>query len=500
MRDSVLVFLTEPVVALSSLAAALTIIEISFSPFRAMARHWRKPERVEIVNLPPASKGQLTVPEFLQIRREMKPDLLAELASADPAEAVILRRRVDELERQIADPDPALEAALAEIANLKTLLEREGSQIGADRLRAAEDAMDRLDFSLADALFAEVEEQQRLEIQTAARAAFGRAEIAETEIRWADAATHYTRAAQLDPTLEALHRATDFTERAGDYARAERLVQDYVTLARAGDDPAALSRALNGHATVLHRLGRYAAAEAIFIQALEIDRKTIGEIHPVYAIHLNNLAGLDWAQGRFAEAEGIYRDALEIDREAIGEVHPGYATHLNNLALVVQKQGRYAEAEGLFRQALDIGRRTIGERHPDYATRLSNLARVVEDQGRYAEAEGLFREASEIDRETNGPGHPDYATCLANLASVLVKLDRQDEARALYEQALTIFRATLPPDHPHIQKVQGHLSRLPWPPFHRRVSQSARHRTAPMYPCCPRRARTRSGRSAPDRR
>jgi tetratricopeptide (TPR) repeat protein len=461
MWDTVWSALTLHAGPLGALAAVLAILAFIFSIFRAVAWLWRKPEQVEIVNLPPAPKGQLTVAEFLQIRREMRADLLAELATADPAEAVILRRRVEELERQIADPDPALAAALAEIANLKARLEREANQIGADRLRAAEDAMDRLDFSLADALFAEVEERQKLEIQTAARAAFGRGEIAEAEIRWADAATHFARAAQLDPTLEALQKATHFTQLAGDYARAERMAQDYVTLARAGDDPAVLLFALDCHGTVLHRLGRYSEAETLIAQALLMVLNTVGAAHPAFSSCLNNLAAVVHAQGRYAGAEKLYLIILEIDRAMIREGHPDHATHLNNLAEAVRAQGRYAEAEELYRKALEIGCATIGEEHPNYATRLNNLALAVQAQARYAEAEGLYREALKIGRATIGERHPIYATRLNNLACVLVKLDRPDDARPLYEQALGILLATLPPDHPDIQKVQEHLSKLP---------------------------------------
>lgn len=80
-------------------------------------------------------------------------------------------------------------------------------------------------------------------------------------------------------------------------------------------------------------------------------------------------------------AEGLYRDALEIGRKTIGEGHPDYAIHLNNLAGVVQAQGRFAEAEGLFREALEIDLKTLGKGHPDYAIDLNNLALVVQAQG-----------------------------------------------------------------------------------------------------------------------
>jgi len=69
-------------------------------------------------------------------------------------------------------------------------------------------------------------------------------------------------------------------------------------------------------------LGRFAEAEALYQQALEIDRATIGEAHPDYAIDLNNLAGVLSDQGKFAEAEPLYQQAIAILETSLGPDHP----------------------------------------------------------------------------------------------------------------------------------------------------------------------------------
>ena len=486
------------VAALVAIGAAILAVVKWGVPFFSK----KPPAPIHSPETPPAG-AKLTIAEFIEIRRQMRANLLEELKIADPSEAVILRARVDELERQIADPDPALAAALEENARLKARLTREGNLIGADRLRAASAAVDRLDYRLADDIFAEIEERQKIEVQIAARAAFGRGEIAEAEVRWHDAATHYARAASLDSKAETLRKAAHFAQLAGEYARAERLAADYLALARAGDDPKTLSLALDGCASVawllgrheeaegmfcealaiVHALlgeghpdygarlnnlgnvvqaqGRHAEAERLFRQGLEIGRATLGERHPDYATRLNNLGNVVQAQGRHTEAEELFRQALEIGRATIGERHPDYAIRLNNLGSVVLAQGRHAEAEELFREALEIGRATMGEKHPDYAIRLNNLGSVVRSQGRLAEAEGLYRKSLEIGRATIGAGHPDYARCLLNLGAVLAEMKRFDEASEMLNDSLTILRATLPPDHPNIAQVEQSLANLP---------------------------------------
>ena len=396
--EVILAFLAEYGVELGGAAAGLAILETVFKPFRRIFG------RTETVKLDEETKEALaptkakdgpalTIPEFIRVRRELKADLEDELTRADETEKTQLRARIAELESQIANPDKSLAEAKKRITDLEALLDRSGNDIGGDRINEAKAALEQGDYSLADDIFAEIEARNDMAVQESARAAYGRGEVAEAEVRWADAANHYERSANLAPSFDALRKASDYCERAGHYDKALRYSADLVTLAKQNETPERHATALNEHAVNTRAVGRFAEAEGLYRQALEIDRATIGEAHPDYASGLNNLAMVVDDQGRFADAEELYRQALKIDRATIGEAHPDYAIHLNNLALVVKDRGRFEEAEGFFRQALEFGRATIGEAHPAYATRLNNLAGAVRDQGRFEEARPLFQQA-----------------------------------------------------------------------------------------------------------
>ncbi|MDF5737306.1 tetratricopeptide repeat protein, partial [Nostoc sp. S13] len=70
----------------------------------------------------------------------------------------------------------------------------------------------------------------------------------------------------------------------------------------------------------------------------------------------------------------LYIQALALSRKLLGEEHPSVATSLNNLALLYNSQGRYSEAEPLYIQALDICEQRLGANHPNTVTVRENLA------------------------------------------------------------------------------------------------------------------------------
>ena len=59
----------------------------------------------------------------------------------------------------------------------------------------------------------------------------------------------------------------------------------------------------------------------------------------------------------------MFLKALALRRRILGEDHSHTATSYNNLALLLKTQGKYTEAEPLYQKSLDIRRRTLGEDH-----------------------------------------------------------------------------------------------------------------------------------------
>ncbi len=127
----------------------------------------------------------------------------AALATASEDERTRLEGQRAEIARRLADVEGALKKREEKIRELEALLAREGNEIGGDQLAEARAALQRGDFSKADALFAEIEARAQMAVQSAARAAYGRGEIAEEQVRWANAAAHYARAAGLEPSYGA---------------------------------------------------------------------------------------------------------------------------------------------------------------------------------------------------------------------------------------------------------------------------------------------------------
>ena len=91
-----------------------------------------------------------------------------------------------------------------------------------------------------------------------------------------------------------------------------------------------------------------------------------------YANHLSNLALVYGSQGKYIEAEELYKQAVEIDKKTIGENHPNFAIRLNNLGGMYHEWGQEENdrvklelAQKYLQQALTICTEKLGRDHPN---------------------------------------------------------------------------------------------------------------------------------------
>ncbi len=96
----------------------------------------------------------------------------------------------------------------------------------------------------------------------------------------------------------------------------------------------------------------------------------------------HNLGGCRFRDGKYAEAERIEREVLDVMRRVLGEEHPDALASANNLALSLSYQGKHADAERINREVLGLERRTIGFEHPDTLMSASKLALSLSKKGK----------------------------------------------------------------------------------------------------------------------
>jgi serine/threonine-protein kinase len=244
----------------------------------------------------------------------------------------------------------------------------------------------------------------------------------------------------------------------GDYVGAEAAS---AALERIGTDRAPLDRAeiLSQHGDLLSHLGRFAEAEPLLREAVDLQRTFGSAKGPGFASATTMLADMLTQAGRMPEAEDQHRAALAVWMECAPQ-SDGAASALNNLANVLQRRDKFDEAEADYRRALAIDDALHGLDHPDVATTLQGLGVVLTTRAAYVEAEAVLHQAWDIAQARLGPDHPMGASIAFSLAVVMEKEGRDEEAEALSREGLRIRIATLGENHAVVARAMGNLGGL----------------------------------------
>jgi hypothetical protein len=94
-------------------------------------------------------------------------------------------------------------------------------------------------------------------------------------------------------------------------------------------------------------MGRYEAAEPLYLRSLAIREKQLGPDHPDTGGSLNNLAGLYYSTDRYSEVEPLLLRVCAIFFNCLGEDHPNTQTVINSLAVFIQQVHQSGQADQL---------------------------------------------------------------------------------------------------------------------------------------------------------
>lgn len=263
--------------------------------------------------------------------------------------------------------------------------------------------------------------------------------------RAADAArASYANAAAIDylsrlvPLLEEGERAAAMLKLAkvhelvGDWATAEQVATDALTLATDLGDVGAQGWSHAALAEVARKQGRFDDATARLDQAQSAFEAIGAEDGTGQVLHL---AGTVAAQrGDYDTAQARYEESLAI-RERLGD-KPSMGGLYSNLGIIAEYRGDYAGARAVNEQALAI-RTEVGDRWAIGVSQ-NNLGMIALHEGAFAEAGKRFEDSIRLNSEVGDAwmvaiGHNNLGTAMRGLGD-------HDAAREHYAVSLRAYR------------------------------------------------------------
>jgi serine/threonine protein kinase/Flp pilus assembly protein TadD len=242
----------------------------------------------------------------------------------------------------------------------------------------------------------------------------------------------------------------------GRFAEAEPVFREVLEVAERlyPDDHLEVAVSVNNYALVEHDLGRFAAAEPLYRRAVELERRAGGE-DARWGIARANWALLLIDLGRYDEAVAVDREILAARERESPPQPAAVANILDYLALGLAGGGHLAEAEAAARRSLSLRQRALAPDHRDIARSWNLLGAVLRDRGALDAAEPMLRRALASRRRLLGPDHAEVAVSLEDLGDLLVKRRRFGEAEEAFDEALRIASASFPAGHPTIARLQA---------------------------------------------
>lgn len=193
-------------------------------------------------------------------------------------------------------------------------------------------------------------------------------------------------------------------------------------------------------------------------ESLRLAQELHGRNHRATIDANRQLAALYVDLGRFAEAEAIFVDTTAWMSVRLDDRHPDMARAYNSLAIVAWERGDSARALHLQRQAVAAWRQTGNAGL--VAGGVFNLAMILHDAGRDREALPLAREAVLLRGRQYGNAHALVGDSERLLGEILAALQQPGAARVALENAARLTRAGFGPRHSHTRRAEISLARL----------------------------------------
>jgi serine/threonine-protein kinase len=246
----------------------------------------------------------------------------------------------------------------------------------------------------------------------------------------------------------------------GRYAEAESLANQALELVTRefGDEHQSVAEALVQLGAAFRSGGQYDSAHAALDRARGIQERVLGPDALELSTTLVALAGIDVYLGDLDAAERRTREALTLSERHLGPNAAATLNRLSSLASILRFQARYTEAEAVFREVL---RRRRGQTAQDPVRLSSDLLQVgdmlVTSGGDLDEAETLSQEALRLQEPGTGVNTVNRVWALTSLSNLKEARGDMEEADRLRREGVAERRRTFGDIHPLVSEMLGSL-------------------------------------------
>ena len=258
-----------------------------------------------------------------------------------------------------------------------------------------------------------------------------------------------------------LHKAGGYVLFRGQYARAERLLQDALTLYEQNEETsvAPIASIFASLGTIYEAQGRYSQAKQAYQQAIQLREKTLSPDHPDVIEILTYIGRIELCQAHYEKASMVLERAFSYQNLHSSQFHPHLLITLHLLATLYHQQGNYTQAEDTLQRLVFICQQTLGDTHPSTIESLSKLTLLYYVHSRYQQAEDLHQQTIEI---LSIGAYTSYQTVpsLRSLGLMYCLQGQYDQAETLLRQALAICQRTFGNAHVETAESLKHLASM----------------------------------------
>ena len=362
----------------------------------------------------------------------------------------ILKQRLAAADLREQEYRDHIKALTESITGITALAQQKGQP---DTPLGVEEALQKLaegDTQKAEAIFQEIADRKKTDIQEAAEAHRNLGALAflhDTQ----KALNAYRRATQLEPdNEEGWNQLGHLSQRTGQLEDAKVAYQHVLELGEKRNDPGWIAAAYGNLGTLYETRGELGQAEAMHQKSLALF-EALG-YQGGMANAYGNLGNLYKIRGELGQAEAMHQKSLAIN-EALGR-QEGMASNYGNLGVLYQTRGELEQAEAMHRKSLAIDE-ALG-RQEGMATAYTNLGNLYQTRGELGQAEAMHQKSLAINEAL---GYQEGMACDYTNLGYLYKIRGElGQAEAMYQKALALFQKV--GAAPQIKQVQESLEAL----------------------------------------